>query len=66
VLVGTLAALTGCDTTTGTDGSPAKPGSKPYLSPNMPKAPPDPDAERKIKAFFNRMRPNHPLLQDDD
>ena len=43
-----------------------KPGSKPYLSLNIPKAPPDPDADRKVKAFFKKMMPNHPMLQDDD
>jgi hypothetical protein len=43
-----------------------EPGSKPYLSLNIPKAPPDPEADRKAKAFFNRMMPNHPMLQDDD
>jgi hypothetical protein len=43
-----------------------KPGSKPYLSVNIPKAPPDPDADRKVRAFLKKMMPNHPLLQDDD
>ncbi len=31
-----------------------KPGSKPYLSLNMPKALQDPDAERKVNAFFKK------------
>ena len=43
-----------------------KPGSKLYLSLNIVTAPPDPDADRKVKAFFKKMMPNHPMLQDDD
>jgi hypothetical protein len=43
-----------------------KPGSQPYLSVNIPKPPPDPDAVRKVRAFPQKMMPNHPLLQDDD
>ena len=43
-----------------------KPGSKPYLSLNIPKPPPDPDADRKVKAFLKKMMPHHPMLQDDD
>jgi hypothetical protein len=43
-----------------------KPGSKPYPSLNRPKTPPDPDADRKVKAFLKKMMPNHPMLQDDD
>ena len=43
-----------------------KPRSKPYLSLNIAKAPPDPDADRKVKAFLKKMMPNHPMLQDDD
>ena len=43
-----------------------KSGSKPYLSLNIPKAPPDPDADRKVKAFLKKMMPNHPMPQDDD
>jgi hypothetical protein len=35
-----------------------KPGSKPYLSLNMPKAPPDKDADPKVKALFKKMIPN--------
>jgi len=41
-----------------------KPESKPYLSLNIPKAPPNQDADRKVKAFFKKMMPNHPMLQD--
>jgi hypothetical protein len=33
-----------------------KPGSKPYLSLNVPKAPPDPDADRKVKAISSRIQ----------
>ena len=40
-----------------------KPGSKPYLSLNIPKPPPDPDADRKVKAVFKKMMPNHPMLR---
>ena len=43
-----------------------KPGSKPYLSPNVSNAAPDPDADRKVKAFLKKMMPNHPMVQDDD
>jgi hypothetical protein len=43
-----------------------KPGSKPYLSLNMPKAPSDPNADRKVRAFLKKMMPDHPLLHDDD
>jgi hypothetical protein len=43
-----------------------KPASKPYLSLNITKAAPDPDADRNVEAFFKRMMPNHPMLQDDD
>jgi hypothetical protein len=28
--------------------------------------PPDPDADRKVKAFLKKMMPNHPMPQDDD
>jgi hypothetical protein len=37
-----------------------------YPSLNAPKAPPDPDADRQVRAFFMKMMPNHPMLQDDD
>jgi hypothetical protein len=43
-----------------------RPGSRPYLSVNIPKAPADPDADRKVRAFLKKMLPNHPLLRDDD
>jgi hypothetical protein len=43
-----------------------KPGSKPDRSLNVPKAPPDPDADRKVRVFLRKMMPNHPMLQDDD
>jgi hypothetical protein len=43
-----------------------KPGSRPYLSLNILKARQTPEADRKAKAFLRRMKPNHPVLQNDD
>jgi len=40
-------------------------GSK-KRGPKLRKEPePDPDGEASVRAFFKRMMPDHPLLQDD-
>jgi hypothetical protein len=43
-----------------------KPGSKPYPSLTIPKAPPDAEADRRVRAFFKKMMPDHPMLHDDN
>ena len=34
-------------------------------SKQRPEPEPDPEGEASVRAFFKRMMPNHPLLQDD-
>ena len=38
---------------------------KPGRSRQRPELESDPEAEASVRAFFKRMMPNHPLLQDD-
>jgi hypothetical protein len=38
-----------------------KPAKTPYLTWNVPKHEPDPEADAKLKAFFRKMMPGHPM-----
>jgi hypothetical protein len=38
-----------------------KPSSSPYPTLNVAKREPDPESEAKVKAFFRKMMPGHPM-----